>query len=375
MIFDIREITTRKELRRFCRFPLRLYKNCPQYVPTLVFDEVNSIFDSPCMSYCKRKILIACDQKGQIAGRIVGIINPRANELYNYKRVRFGWFDVIEDFEVARALIDAITAWGRSQGMDQIHGPLGYNTWYKQGMLVEGFENIPQFNCIYNYAYYPGFLEKLGFMKEVDWLQYIMPAKQPIPDKVERLNDVILKRYNLHLLKWKSPKDFQPYLDDFFKMYNRSFMAVYNFIPLTPEEIKANAGFYMKLITPSLSSFVMDENNQVVAFSICFPSLSKALQKARGYLFPFGWFHLLKAFLFYKDIDLMLNGAHPEWKGRGLSSIYHYKTNHTAIKRNLRWAVTNPQIESNHAIDVWKEYDTRLYMRRRCYIRNIDTKK
>ena len=372
MKFEIREISTRKEMKRFARFPLKLYKGHPQYVPTLLTDEISNILDSPSLAYCKRKIWIACDSEDTIVGRVVGIINPRANDLYNNKRVRFGWFDVIEDFEVAKALINTVAEWGVSEGMTEIHGPLGFNTWNKQGMVVEGFENLPQFNCLYNYPYYPEFLERLGFTKEVDWIQYIMPAKQPIPDKVERVNEMILKRYKLRVLKWKTPRDFRPYLDDFFEMYNKSFMTVHNFIPLTPEEIEASTKFYMKLITPALSCFVVDSENKVVAFSISFPSISRALQKAKGRIFPFGWFHIVKALVCYKDIDLMMNGAHPDWKGKGLSSIYHYHTNKTAIRKKLRWAVTNPQLETNHAIDVWKEYDTKLHTRRRCYIKSIE---
>ena len=285
MSFEIREISTRKDMKRFSRFPLKLYKNHPQYVPALVMDEVRSILNSPSMKYCSRKIWIACNPKGEIIGRVVGIINPRANELYDYKRVRFGWFDVIEDYSVASALIDKVIEWGASAGMTEIHGPLGYNTWNKQGMIVEGFENLPQFNCIYNYPYYPEFLERMGFSKEVDWLQYIMPAQQPIPDKVERINEMILKKYNLRVLKWKSIRNFQPYINNFFDVYNKSFMTVQNFIPLTAEEIKACTRFYIKLINPDLSCFVVDSNNKIVAFSISFPSISRALQKAKGHLF------------------------------------------------------------------------------------------
>ncbi len=323
------------------------------------------------MKYCLRKIWMAENDRGEVVGRVVGIINPRANELYHYKRVRFGWIEFIEDFEVAKALIEAVADWGRAQGMTQIHGPLGYNTWNKQGMVVEGFENTPQFNCIYNYAYYPVYLERLGFSKEVDWLQYMMPAAQPIPAKVERINQLILSRYNLHLLEWKHIDDFKPYMDDFFKMYNLSFSTVHNFIPLTKEEIRSSIATYMKLIKPELSCFVMDQNNKVVAFSVCLPSMSEALKKAKGHLLPFGWYYLCKAYRSYKDIDLMLNGAHPDWKGKGLSSIYHYRQNETAILRHLRTAVTNPQIETNSAVDVWKEYQTQLHTRRRCFIKEL----
>lgn len=371
MNFVIKEISTRKEVRQFARFPRWLYKHCDQYVPGLIGEEVETLLHSPCLQYCKRHIWVALDAKGRIVGRVVGIINPRANELYHYRRVRFGWFDVIDNFEVAQALVQTVIDWGKKEGMTQVHGPLGYNTWNKQGMVVEGFENLPQFNCLYNYAYYPAFLERMGFTKEVDWLQYIMPAAQPIPEKVGRINQRILERYNLHLLKWHTARDLKPYLNDFFDTYNQSFSTVHNFIPLTKDEIKASIGFYIRLIKPGLSCFVVDENNHVVAFSITFPSLSRGLQKSRGRLFPFGWFHIIWAYLTCKDIDLMLNGAHPDWKGKGLSSVYHFKTNDYALKRKLRWAVTNPQIENNSAVEVWKEYNTKLHTRRRCFIKDI----
>ncbi len=154
-------------------------------------------------------------------------------------------------------------------------------------------------------------------------------------------------------------------------MYNESFMTVDNFIPLLPEEIDESLRFYIRLIRPDLSYFIIDENNKVAAFSIAFPSMSRALQKAGGYLFPFGWFHLLKGYFFYKDIDLMMVGAHPQWKGKGLSSIHHYHTNKTAIRKKLRCAVTNPQLENNKAIEIWKEYERKLHTRRRCYIKSI----
>lgn len=215
MIFEIQEVSTKQDIRKFARFPLQLYKNHPQYVPSLVGDEIRSIWKSPSLKYCNQKSWIARSAEGKVIGRITGIVNPRANALYGYKRVRFGWFDVIDDFSVAEALLQAVADWGAGLGMTEIHGPLGYNTWNKQGMMVEGFERIPQFNCIYNYPYYPVFLERLGFTKELDWLQYIMPAQQPVPDKIERVNRLIMKKYDLRLLKWKGFKDIEPYLEDF----------------------------------------------------------------------------------------------------------------------------------------------------------------
>lgn len=367
----IKEIESRRDVLKFVKFTHKLYKHCPQYVPSLILDEMDTLLKSPCLEYCKRKMWLAYNEKGQIVGRVAGIINPRANELYGYKRVRFGWFDFVEDFEVAKALLRTVEAWGASEGMNQIHGPLGYNTWNKQGMLVEGFENVPQFNCLYNYAYYADFMDRLGFTKEVDWVQYITAAYQPLPEKIDRLNGMIMRKYKLSILDWKRASDFAPYLDDFFKTYNESFATVHNFIPLTPAEIKASIGMYMRFLRPELNIFVMSPDNKVAAFEITIPSLSRAFQKAKGRLFPFGWFYIWQALRTSKNIDLMLNGASPEWQGKGISSIYHAKLNQVCIERGYKMAISNPQIETNGAVHVWKSYDTEPYTRRRCYIRDL----
>lgn len=367
----VKEITKRSDIQAFVKFPLKLYKHCPQYVPSLTLDEMDSLRFSPCLKYCKRKMWLAYDDKGGIVGRVAGIINPRANEIYHYSRVRFGWFDFIDDFEVAAALIKAVADWGAAEGMSEIHGPLGYNTWSKQGMLIEGFENTSQFNCLYNYAYYSGFMDRLGFAKEVDWLQYIMPASQDLPQKVEQINGLILKKYHLRILDWKNAKEIEPYMFKLFETYNESFKTVHNFIPLSEEEIKANIRFYMRFLKPELNVFVLSPENEVAAFGVSVPNLSSALKKARGRLFPFGWYHIGRALRHYTDIDLMLSGAAPQWKGKGISSVYHARLNQTAIDKKLRWAITNPQIEDNQVIQIWHKYRTQPYMRRRCYIKNI----
>lgn len=371
MEIQIREVINKSELRRFVDFPSSLYKGNRYFVPALRVDEVQSLSKSPSLAYCSMKLWLAYSNN-KIVGRIAGIVNPRANELYNQAHVRFGWFDFIDDIEVPKALLNQVKEWGKSLGMNKIHGPLGYNTWSRQGMLVTGFQEIPPVNCLYNYAYYPQMMEQLGFEKEVDWVQYEMNASQPIPEKVKRINKLIMEKYDLRIYDFKDKKILKQLADKFFATYNESFKSVHNFIPLTPAEIKSGASLYIRLIKKDLCCFVLDPQDNIVGFAICFPSLSKGFQKAKGRLFPFGWFHIVKSFFWYDTIDLMMNGTHPNWQKKGLSSIYHSYLNETFIKRKIKIGITNPQVDTNVASHVWETYENRDFMRRRCYIKEID---
>ncbi|MDY3964447.1 MAG: hypothetical protein SOY98_09140 [Candidatus Cryptobacteroides sp.] len=369
--YRIVEVRTRKELKQFIKFPDELYRNCPQYVPPLHVDQVESLTKDPALDYCTHKMWLAMDGK-KVVGRICGMINPRYNELYSKKRARFGWFDTVNDIEVARLLLETAEAWAKENGMTEVHGPLYYNTLGKQGMLVEGYENIPPFNCLYNYPYYNDFVTSLGYEKECDWLQYKMISNQGCPDKMTRIAGMLKERYNLHegcLAKLKKDKALVKY---FFKVYNESFVsAVYNFIPFTDKEIEHEAKVCMPFINDKVSSIVLDEENKLVAFGIAFPFMSKALQKAKGKLFPFGWFHLLKAMHNYETVDLMLNGAVPQWQNKGVSAIFHCSMADKYKKSGTVWAISNPQIETNGAVNVWGKYDHELYMRRRCYVKSL----
>ena len=301
------------------------------------------------------------------------MINPRYNDRYGKKRARFGWFDTINDIEVARLLISTAEAWAKQEGMTEIHGPLYYNTLGKQGMLVEGFENIPPFNCIYNYPYYNDLILALGFEKECDWVQYRMVADHGVPEKTERVARLVMERYNLHIGSLDELKKDPEMVKYFFKVYNESFASsVYNFIPFTDEEIEEEAKSVMPFVSDRISSIVLDENDEPVAFGISFPSISGALQKAKGKLFPFGWYHLLKAMRNYHTTDLMLSGAVPAWQNKGVSSVFAVSMSKKAIKEGNVWGITNPQIDTNDAANLWTSYEHEVFMRRRCYIKNID---
>ncbi len=370
-MYKVLEVKSRRDLMRFIRFPDELYKGCAQYVPALHRDQVNALTKAAPLSYCKRRMWLVLDGN-KVVGRICAMINPRYNELYGKKRVRFGWFDCIKDLEVAKLLIGSAEDWAREQGMTEIHGPLYYNTMGKQGMLTEGYDNIPPFNCLYNFPYYNDFMQELGFEKECDWVQYKMFANHGVPEKARRVCKLVMERYNLHLGSLDELKKDPEQVRKFFKMYNESFsQSVYNFIPLTDKEIEEEAKSVMPYISDKVSSILLDEHDELVAFGISFPSISKALQKARGHLFPFGWIYLMKALRNYETTDLMVNGAVPEWQNKGVSAVYYKEMADKAAYMGNRWAISNPQIESNSAVNIWNSYEHEPFMRRRCYIKTI----
>lgn len=372
MGFKIKEVVTSAEIKKFIKFPHKLYSSNKQYVPVLDSDEFKVLTSSPSLEYCKIKMWVAVSQEGEIVGRIAGIYNPRSNEVHNEKRVRFGWFDFIEDKEVASALLQKVEEWGRELGMKEMHGPLGYNTWNRQGMLTEGFDNIPPINCLYNYAYYPRIMEELGVGKQVDWVQVKIEANAGVPDKLRRINQMLLEKYKLRIIDIKEIKENPKLLDSFFKSYNESFKEIDNFIPLTQSEADQIVKEYFPKLREELTSIIVDQDNNIAAFGVCFPNLSKSFQKAKGKLFPFGMFHIMKEFKNYDTIDLMILGAAPAWQNKGISSIYHTHIATNLERGRIKYAISNPQAENNSAYKVWSRYSFEPYMRRRCYLKNIE---
>ncbi len=369
--YKVVEVLTKKDLKKFVTFPDELYKDCPQYVPALHSDQIRSLTTVSTAKYCPHRMWMVMDGK-KVVGRICAMINPRYNELYDKKRVRFGWFDTINDIEVAGLLLGTAESWARENGMTEVHGPLYYNTLGKQGMLVEGFENVPPFNCYYNFPYYNDLVTALGYTKECDWLQYKMAADQEVPDKMKNIAKRLMERYKLVEGDISSLKHDRELVRKFFKMYNESFIGnVYNFIPFTDEEIEEEADQTIGLLDKRLCCFLLDPDGEVAAFGISFPSISKALQKAKGAMWPFGWIHFIKALKKFDTIDLMLNGASPKWQNTGVSSIYHCIMADKYKASGVRWAIANPQIETNSAVNVWDRYEHELYMRRRCYVKEL----
>lgn len=372
MRYNVREVISRRDLMRFIRFPESLYKGCAQYVPPLHKGQEHELMHAAPLRYCERKMWLAENEAGDVVGRICAVINPRYNEKYGTRRVRFGWFDLIDDIEVAKALFDAAESWARSKGMDEIHGPLYYNTLGRQGMLVEGFDKLAPFSCLYNYSYYVDLMEKLGFEKECDWIQYMMPADQGVDERLKAISERIMEKNRLHVADFDALKKDRNMVRKFFKTYNECYDGtVYNFIPFTEEEIEEEIDQIMGQLDSRLCCVVMDEDDEVAAFGIAIPCLSRAMQKAKGSLFPFGWYHVLKAKNDFTHLDLMLEGAAPKWQNTGISAVFHGMMARQFKECGARWALANPQIETNTAVNVWGRYEHELWLRRRCWIRKI----
>ena len=371
---DIVEVKSRRDLAKFVQFPDRLYANCPQYVPALHKDQMDTLTKDAALEYCTHRMWMAVDSKGTVYGRICAIINPRYNERYGKKCCRFGWFDVVEDYDLACKLIKTAQDWAKSKGMTQIHGPLFYNTLGKQGMLVEGFQNVPQATTIYNYPYYPEFLERMGFAKEYDFLQYKVNANVPT-DRLAAIAERIRQRNNLVSRNvedlMKDPALVKRFLQTYSDIFGRS---VYNFIPFTEKEMEQEAAQVLPMLRNEYCSVLCEQNGDIAAFGICFPSMSAALQQAKGKMFPTGWYHILRALKGNDNpvADLMIIGAAEKWEGKGITAVIH---SDLAIRRKdlkIEYNITNPQIEDNKAVNVWETYDNELYMRRRVYIKNIE---
>ncbi len=372
MSYRIVEVASRKDLDRFVRFPDDLYRSCGQYVPALHKDQKDSLTKVSTLSYCERKMWLAMDGD-KVVGRICGMVNPRYNELYGKKLARFGWFDTIDDIEVAKLLLCTAEDWARQMGMTGIHGPLYYNTLGKQGMLVEGFDRLPVFNTLYNYSYYNDFVTGLGYEKECDWLEYRMAADQDVPEKMQKMSSILMEKHDLHEADIDILKKDKEQVRRFFQAYNESFAGnVHNFIPFTDAEIEEEAATFIPFLSNRTSVVLMDGDENLVAFGIAVPDLSKAFQKARGKLFPTGWFHLLRALKDYETMDLMITGAVPEWQNTGISAVLHCMMSRKFKALGSRWAIANPQIETNIAVNVWAKYGvSELYCRRRCYIKKL----
>lgn len=373
MITEIREVKTSSDWRKFIQFPNMLFRGNPYYIPALTSDEKDTLFydRNPAYSYCEAKFWLAM-REGQVVGRIGAIINKKAIKRWNSKSIRFGWFDFIEDIEVARALIHEAEKYAISKGLETIHGPLGFTDMDKECWVIEGFENQQNISTIYNPPYYIDFIKELGFVVDCEWRQYKMPASQVIPEKVKRIQSVICERYKVKLIEFKRRKELNPYLKKFFYALNDSFSPLYGFVPLSDDEIDIYVKKYISFLDPELVKFVVDEHDDIIGFAVAMPSLTSAFQKAKGRMLPTGWYHLLKGLRHYDDIDLLLNGVRPEWHNKGIHSLYHTALNETAIKKGLKTAYTNPQIIGNKAVMVWEsQYQCEPTFRRAVFSKKI----
>lgn len=370
----VREVTTRADWHTFHTFPINLYADTPQYIPSLIQDEKRSFNPkkNPAYDYVETICFLAFAD-GRPVGRISGLINHRMNELKHERTVRFHRYDVIDDFEVSKKLFDAITCWAREHGMNRMIGPIGFSNLDKQGLLVEGFEETGMLITLYNHPYYEEHLQKLGFSKDVDWVEYRIAVPEKIDDRIERICNLAMKRNGYHLLEFKTKRAVVPYAKQMFHMYNESFAALYGFIALSDKQIDRAVKQFIGLISLDYIFIVVDAEDQVLGFGIMAPSLSTALKKSKGRLFPLGWYRILRSMRHHTVLDMYLIAVKPAYQGRGVNAVIINEGVKKAMEHGVHFAETGPELEENVNVQSqWKSFQVRQHKRRRCFVKTLE---
>ena len=373
MSIQVKEVVNKKMLKAFIDLPYRLYKNHPYYIPPLRFDEEATLRrdKNPAFDYCEARYWLAY-RKDKVVGRIAGILNKAYIEKWKNKHIRFGWIDFEEDQFVAEALMQKVEDWGRELGMEAVHGPLGFTDLDHEGMLIEGFEQKGTLAALYNYAYYPSVIEKAGYQKHTDWVEYRVNVPQAMDEKLEQLALVVKRRQQLTVLNFKKTKELLPYVPAIFDLINTAYADLYGVVPLTHKQIQYYTKQYFSFIRPDFISLISDREGKLAAFGITMPSLSIALQRSGGKLFPFGFYHLLKALRKNKEADLLLVAVRKDLQGKGVNALLMYETLKSYIRNGIRYAETNHQLEDNKKVQsLWEHFDATLHKRRRCYIKYL----
>lgn len=377
---QIKRVETKKDLKRFIEFHYDLYKGNPYDVPNLYSDEVNTLSKNKnaAFDFCEAEYYLAL-KEGKIVGRVAAIINHKANEKWKKKDVRFGWIDFIDDIEVSRALFEAVEEYGRKKGMNDIVGPLGFTDMDPEGMLTWGFDKLGTMATIYNYEYYPQHMEKLGgWEKDNDYVEYYLVVPEKSPEKYTKIAEMVEKRYNLHVRKLTKKDIFQGgYGKKLFDLINLTYSDLYGFSELTDRQIDQYVKMYFPLADLNLVTVIEDGNkdNQLAGLGITIPSLSHALQKCRrGRLFPFGWWHLLRAIKFHKTdgVDLLLMGFLPEYRSKGANALLFADLIPRYVDYGFKWGETQVEMESNEGVQSqWGPLDPINHKKRRCYRRSL----
>lgn len=365
----VKQVLNSSDLELFIKFPMELYKGNPYYVPPLINEE-KSIWvkeENPALQYSEAAQFLAYKGKN-IVGRIAVMINHKEEKELNIRKVRFGWLDFIDDIEVSKALINTAIEYAKSKGISKIEGPMGFTNLDKAGMLTKGFDKLATMIGIYNFDYYPKHMEQLGLVKEKEWVEFEINFPDTLPDKVEKFSNLIAEKYELELVKFKSKKDILPLVEPMFKLLDDTYKHLSTYTPITQEQIKHYKEKYFKFIDKDYIVCIKDKYGSLISFAITMPSYSKALQKAKGKLFPFGWWHLLNAGKKNDRANFYLIGIHPQYQKRGVTAIIFKEIYETFKKKGVKFLETNPELEENASIQaLWQDYHPTNHKRRRTY--------
>jgi GNAT superfamily N-acetyltransferase len=372
-MITIVEATTKKQLKDFIKFPFSLYKNNPYWVPPLIQDELES-FDktkNPVFEHADAYFYIAY-KNNEIVGRISAIINWQEVNKQNKKKVRFGWFDTINDIEVTKALLEKVYELGRKNNLENIEGPMGFSNLDKVGIITEGFNHIGTMITWYNLPYYAEHLELLGFIPEKVYIESKFPFSNVKIEHFEKANELIKKRYELKAINFNSTKEVMPYVDKMFDLFNTSYAKLASFVAISESQKEFFKKKYINFINPEYIKYVEDKNGDLVAFAIVMPNFSNALQKAKGKLFPFGFYHLLKARNNCKDVLFYLIGVHPDYQNKGVTAIIFNEYYKTFKKNKIENCYRTPELEENKAIQLlWKNFDPEIIIKRKTFIKSL----
>ena len=372
----IKEVTTKRELRRFVQFGIDLYKGNNYYCPPIVIDEMNTFSPSgnPALEVCDFVIYMAY-RNNKIVGRIVGIINHRANEVWGVNKCRFGWFECIDDYDVFEALLDAVAEWGRSKGMACLNGPLGFTDFDHQGLLIEGFDYNAPMASLYTYPYYIAHYERYGLRKEMDWIEFQVRPPKEAPERMRRVAKLVEERYGLHTVKVKSVRELKKrYGYTYFDVIDTAYQKLYNYQPMTERQKQYYCKMFFPLLNFDFVTMVANDKDEIVAVGVGMPSLSEALRKCRGRLFPFGWYHLLKALRAKKmtDFDLLLIAVRPDYQDKGVNALLFDEMTPYFTKYGIERVETTAILETNNKSQAnFVIFDHIQHKRRRAFVKEL----
>lgn len=377
MSVEIKQIpATPRALKQFLEFGIKHYEGNNCYVPPLISDEINTLNPkvNPAFDFCESAYWMAY-RNGKPVGRIAGIINNVVNERTGHKEVRFGYIEFIDDVEVADALFATVEKWGKDKGMTSMVGPLGFTDLDNEGMLVEGFDRVATMATIYNYPYYPTHVERLGFTKDADWVEFFIKIPTEIPEKMRRISDIVRKRFGLDTVELKSRKELkEKYGQKLFQVINEAYDQLYGYSPLTKKQIDYYINMYLGIISLDSVCVIVDKDDNLVGLGLSMPSLSKALQKSKGKFFPFGWYHMLKALKCKSNdiVDLLLVAIKPEYQGKGVNALLFEYMIPRYNKLGFKGAESNPELETNANVQAqWGYFDYEQHKRRRSFRKEI----
>ena len=373
----IKKVTSKDDLMKFIHFGIDLYKGNDYFVPPLIYDERATLNRSknPAFDHCDASYFLAY-RNGEIVGRIAAIINHKSNERWDQKHARFGFVDFIDDNDVVDSLFGAAESWARSRGMEKIHGPLGFTDLDHEGMLVEGFDRMSTMATIYNYPYYPKQLERLGYMKDKDWVEFLIEIPSEVPERFSRMADIVKKRFGLTIKHITKKQDIYPYAKEMFMLINRAYRDLYGYVELSERQIDYYVDMYIPMIRLEFVTLVLRQtDNKLVGVGIGLPSMSEALRKAKGRFIPNGWYHLYKALKGKNHggvLDLLMIAVDPEYQGKGVNALMFNEFIPAANKLGMTKAESNVELEDNSKVhSLWNGLEVEQHKRRRAFIKNL----